>query len=416
MTLARALAVLLAGLALVAGGPAAAARAQSGDEQRPEVQSATALVVDAASGRALYSRAAGRRRPIASTTKLMTALVVLERAELSDVAVAADYDALPVESTIGLREGERMTVADLLRALLVASANDAAVTLAEHVSGSTEAFVAEMNRRAQALGLSDTSFANPIGLDAEGNHSTARDLVALTLELRKHEFFRKVVDRPSLTLRSGARNRDIENRNTLVVEHPFVDGVKTGRTQQAGYVLVGSARRGGISLISVVMGAPSEPARNADTLALLDYGFDQYRRRTPVSRGQIVARVPIRYRPGATVGLMSGRDVVRRLRRGVGTRVEVVGIPEEVEGPVRRGQRLGSAEVYAGRQRIARIPLFAAGDVPAAGVARRTQDWFTRPGTLIALAVGVSLVTLASLLLRRRATPTRSSRREAEAT
>lgn len=400
-----ALAVLAVALVAPAASPA----------QEPDVGAPSALVADAATGKVLFGRAGARRRPIASTTKLMTALLVLERAELSDVARAADYSPSPVESKLGLRPGERMTVADLLRGLLLASANDAAVTLAEHVSGSTEAFVDEMNARARELGLEDTRFANPVGLDAPDNYSTARDLVSLTRELRGHEFFREVTRQGSATLRSGARRRTIVNRNTLVRAHEFVDGVKTGRTEQAGYVLVGSARRDGVALISVVMGTASEAARDADTMSLLEWGFDQYRRRTPVSRGEVVARVPVRYRPGATVGLMSGRDVERRILKGVSTRVEVVDLPEEVEGPIRRGQRLGAAEVWAGRQRLARLPLFAAGDVPAAGIGRRSQDWLTRPELLMVLAALVGGLSVLSMLRRRRAPATRKPRSSSEA-
>lgn len=402
----RKLSVLLAAACLA---PPAAAGAQV-----PEVSAPSAVVADAATGEVLFARAAAQRRPIASATKLMTALLVLERAALSDVVPAADYRASPVESRLNLRSGERMTVADLLRGLLLESANDAAVTLAEHVSGSRQAFVGLMNRRAAELGLTGTRFANPIGLDAPGNHSTARDLVALTRELRGHAFFRQVTDRSGATLQSGARRRTIQNRNLLVRLHPFMNGVKTGRTNQAGYVLVGSGSRGGITLVTVVLGTASEEARDADTLELMEYGFRRYRRAKPVSRGEIVARVPVRYRPGAALGLMSGRDIVRRVRKGVEPRVELVDVPQEVEGPVRRGQRLGTAEVYAGDRRISRLALFASADVPEAGLGRRMQDWVTRPGTLLVLAGAGALMALAGLAVRRGNRPPPRRRRTEE--
>ena len=168
---------------------------------------------------------------------------------------------------------------DLLEALLLESANDAAAAIAENLSGSREAFVAEMNVRAEELGLENTSYANPIGLDDPANYSTARDLATLTRLLLERPRFARIVDMPVAELESGAISRVIDNRNTLVASTPWVTGVKTGHTTNAGYVLVGSAKgRGGAEVISVVLGEPSEPARDADTLELLTWGLGQFRR------------------------------------------------------------------------------------------------------------------------------------------
>ena len=170
--------MVLSGLGSAASGAVAATPA-------PPVSAPSALVLEASTGDVAYAKQPDRRRAIASTTKLMTALLVLEQTKGSTVFRGARYRALPVESKIDLRAGERMSVADLLRALLIESANDAAVTLAEGVSGSRSAFVAEMNKRAQELGLKNTHYSNPIGLDTAGNYSTARDLARLTLRLRR---------------------------------------------------------------------------------------------------------------------------------------------------------------------------------------------------------------------------------------
>ena len=198
---------LAAVAAVLALALAPAARAA---DPPPSVSAPSALVIEAETGDVAYAKQQHRRRAIASATKLMTALLVLERSRPSTVLRAVPYRALPVESKINLRPGERMTVADLLRGLLVESANDAAVTLAERVGGSREAFVRAMNQRAAKLGLENTHFANPIGLDDPMNYSSARDLVWLTQRLRAFEFFRRTVARESVTLRSGrarARSR-----------------------------------------------------------------------------------------------------------------------------------------------------------------------------------------------------------------
>jgi serine-type D-Ala-D-Ala carboxypeptidase (penicillin-binding protein 5/6) len=184
----RAALAAVAAVLLVALGPPAVSSAQS---TGPELRAArAAIVLEASTGQVAYSRNARVRRSIASTTKLMTALVTLQRADLDDVFRASSYRPAPVESQIGLRPGERMTVRDLLRGVLLASGNDAAMALAVGVSGSRGAFVRAMNAEARELGLRDTHFANPIGLDQEGNYSTAADLAKLAIVLRRNAFAR----------------------------------------------------------------------------------------------------------------------------------------------------------------------------------------------------------------------------------
>jgi D-alanyl-D-alanine carboxypeptidase (penicillin-binding protein 5/6) len=384
--------------AVVLAAPGAASAADCPDT----VSAPAAVVIDARTSDVLCERRADDRRAIASTTKLMTALVVLEKAKLSDVVTATAYRGLAVESKLGLRAGERMTVADLLRGLLIVSANDAAATLAEHVSGSREAFVRDMNRRAAEFGLRGTRFANPIGLDAPGNHSTARELAKLTQKLREFRFFRQVVNTTQTTLKTGVRPRTISNRNLLVQRVKEVNGVKTGKTQGAGWVLVGSATRRKITLITVVLGAGSERARQDDTTRLLTYGYRRYRSTVAVRRGQVFRKVPIRFRPGAELHLMASRTVRPRILRGTGGfKRELLDVPAEVEGPIRRGQRMGTIEIFHRGERISRVPLVSSADVAAAGPARRAQEYLTRPRTLGL----IGLVLLAGVIitgLRRR--------------
>jgi serine-type D-Ala-D-Ala carboxypeptidase (penicillin-binding protein 5/6) len=304
-------------------------------------------------------------------------------------------------------------MADLLRALMLESANDAAVTIAEHVSGSRAAFVRDMNARARELGLPDTRFANPIGLDDPKNRSSAADLAKLTLQLRTFPFFKKTVDRPVVTLTSGARPRTLPNRNRLVRRIPWIDGVKTGHTRGAGYVLVGSGRRNGISLISVVLGTPSEAAREADTLALLRHGFTLYRRARPLRRGTVLARVPIRFRQGAELELIAPRSVTRVVRKGTRFDVRTSGVPAEVAGPISRGDRMGTITVTERKtgEQVAEVPLVAAADVAEAGVAVRSKDFITRPLTILLLVAAVG-ASVALILLRRRVHRGRLQRHE----
>jgi D-alanyl-D-alanine carboxypeptidase (penicillin-binding protein 5/6) len=372
------------GAALAAGAGAAGAAAAPGD---PDVESAAAaIVVDAADGAVMFRRHAGKRRAMASTTKLMTALLALERARPRDVFTAPPYDALPQESKIDLRAGERMRVADLLEALLLESANDAAVTIAQGVSGSRPAFVADMNERASQLGLRGTHYANPIGLDDPGNYSTARDLARLARRLLRNRRFARVVDMPEAVLQSGAHRRVVENRNDLVARFPFVDGVKTGHTLRAGYVLVGTGHgAGGARVVTVVMGEPGEAARDADTLALLRWGLSRFHRVRAVDRRRAVARVPVEDRD-EPAALVPRRTVVVTARRD--QRVERrVSAPARLEGPLPAGRRVGAVTILRDGRRVRTVALVTAHAVPGPGALRKALDAIGLP-LLVLLALG----------------------------
>jgi serine-type D-Ala-D-Ala carboxypeptidase (penicillin-binding protein 5/6) len=405
---------LLVAAAVSLAAPAAAQAARTPDCPS-SVGAPNAIVLEVSTGSVACARAPDRRRPVGSTTKLMTALLTLERAKLSDTFTAARYRPLPVESKIGLVPGERMTVADLMRGLLVESGNDAAATLAEGVSGSQRAFVRAMNLRARQLGLKNTHYENPIGLDDAANYSSARDLVTLATVLRTNRFFKRVVNSPSVTLRSGIRPRTFNNRNLLVRRYPYVNGVKTGHTNGAGYVLVGSASRHGMQLISAVLDEPSEQARDVDTIALFDLAYKRFQRIRAVVKGHVFATVPIRLRAGATLDLVAGRTLRRIVLRGHRKDVKLaVHAPDSVEGPIRTGDHLGRIVVSQNGRHVATVPLVAASSVPAAGIAQRTKTWAARPLVLVAVVLAVLSATLL-LERRRRVGQRRRPSREARA-
>ena len=268
--------------------------------------------------------------------------------------------------------------------------------------GSTKAFVAEMNKRAAALGLRDTRFTTPVGLDDPGNYSSARDLAKLAVRLRGYEFFRRTTDLPRATLRSGSRKRTVINRNALVRNVAAVNGVKTGHTNRAGYVLVGSARRAGVTIISVVLGEPNERARDVDSLALLRYGLNSYEAVTPLPQGRTLGKIALRYRGDESVDVVAGATVRRVLRDGVRTSVAVRGLPGEVDGPLPRGTRVGTAIVRADKEVLARVPVVTARPVAEAGLGTRLGDLVSRSQTIVALIV-LLVCSLPLLMLRRRA-------------
>jgi serine-type D-Ala-D-Ala carboxypeptidase (penicillin-binding protein 5/6) len=389
------LAILLA-LALWVAPVAAAAPGAATGPQGIEAKAWT--VVDGRSGDVLNSHAASRKLPIASTTKLMTAYVAMKELPLDKIVRAAPYSPIYGESLMGLKAGERVSVRDLLYGLILVSGNDAAHTLALRAAGSEARFVRQMNRYAAALGLADTHYANPVGLDQRGNYSSAADLATLARRLLREPVFAKIADSRTALLRSLRPPRRIETLNDLLYLAPWATGVKTGHTFDAGYVLVGSGQRKGVSLVSVAIGAPTEETRFTDNLALLEWGFSQYRRRLPIRRGQDLADPAIRY-SGGELPLRAARSLQVGVRRG--QRVDVrVRAPAEVEGPLRRGARLGEATVFVAGRRVGSVPLRAGRSVPEASFFDRARGFVADNSIPIGIAAFVILIF--AIFLRRR--------------
>lgn len=359
------------------------------------------IVVDARGGDVLASHAAKRHLPIASTTKLMTAYVAMKELPLDKIVRAAPYQPIYGESLMGLKTGERVSVRDLLYGLILVSGNDAAHTLAVAAAGSQERFVGQMNRYAAALGLADTHYANPIGLDEVGNYSSAADLATLTRRLLRDPAFAKIADSRTALLRSLRPPRRIETLNYLLELAPWATGVKTGHTFDASYVLVGSGEKKGVGLVSVAIGAPTDETRFTDNLTLLEYGFSQYRRRLPIRRGQDLAEPEIRY-SGGRLPLRAERSIQVGVRRGeqVDLRVRA---PGEVEGPIRRGAKLGSATVFVEGRKAGTVSLRASRAIPEASFFDRVRATVADNLIPIGIVLFVILMIAVLLLLRRRA-------------
>ena len=369
----------------------------------PPVEGRAWALIDARTGDVLLSHNGSERLPIASTTKLMTAYVAIKDMPLNKVVRAQPYDPEYGESLLGMRTGQEISVRDLLYGLILRSGNDAAHTLAIAAAGSTERFVAQMNRYAAALGLSDTHYANPVGLDQKGNYSSARDLATLTRHLLRIPAFARISNSREAVLRSVHPQRRIKTINELLEMAPWVTGVKTGHTWGALYVLVGSGRKDGVELISDVIGAPSDEARFDGNLELLEYGFDRYNERRPVRAGQALAEVSIEY-SGGELPLRAAHTVAVGVRKGEALEVEVR-VPGEVEGPIERGAKLGEATVLLEGRRVATVALRAGRSIPEASAFDRVRGFVGDHPVPIAVAMFVILmggVLLLRLMLRRR--------------
>ena len=356
------LAILAAALLLLA--PSAYAGA-------PAVSARAYLVQNGVNGEVLAQRHDRERLPIASITKLMTVLVALQHAKLDEVVTVSRSAAAVGESSIYLRKGERLTVEELVEAALIQSANDAAVALAEYVGGSQSAFVAMMNAEAQRLGLHDTHFANPDGLDAPGHYSSAHDVTRLARIAMKNRVIREVVDERTAEISGG---RTLSTWNDLLGAYPGVFGVKTGHTSAAGWSEVAAARSHGVTVYATILGSPARDTRNGDLAALLTWGLSRYRTVQPIRPGRIyaVARAPYGRRALALVASRPTTRIVRVDR----PLVERVVAPTAVSLPVARGQKLGEVRVYAGRRLLARSPLVAARAIAKPGFLARA-GWYT---------------------------------------
>jgi D-alanyl-D-alanine carboxypeptidase (penicillin-binding protein 5/6) len=359
----------------------------------PALSVRAAALIDADTGQQLYGQDSGAELAIASTTKLMTALVTLEHARLNEVFADPDFYPAAQDSQIGLRPGELMSVHDLLIAMLLPSADDAAEDLAYNVGEhSVTRFIAMMNAQAHALGLDHTHYSTPIGLDTPGNYSSASDLVKLARYLLSTEpFFKRVVDTPSAVVRMGGQPRTVVNLNDLVARYPWINGVKTGHTLDAGYVLVGSGTRDGMTLISAVLGTASEYARDQNTLSLLDWGFQNFVLRAPVSAARPIATRPVQGQPGVKAKLIAARAYTHVFPRTTRVRT-LIRAPRQLTGPLRRHAVVGSVVVLAGGRVAARIPLLLDNALQAAP--QTLPEKLSGPFTLVLL-----LLLLGSVLV-----------------
>jgi D-alanyl-D-alanine carboxypeptidase (penicillin-binding protein 5/6) len=352
----------------------------------------------------LWSSHGNTELPIASTTKMMTALVVLQHVKnLDTMFTQNDWDPQAVDSQIGLIPGERMTVHDLLVALLLPSADDAAEDLAYNVGdGSVARFVTMMNADARTLGLEHTHYTTPIGLDTPGNYSSPDDLVRLADYMMRHwPFFRQTVGLSSAVLTSGRYVRHVVNTDDLVGKFNWIHGVKTGHTTDAGYVLVSQGSRDGFTLLASVLGTASEAERDSSALTLLNWGFSEFKLVRPVSRGEQFARRPVPYEvaPALIVAKRGYRTVVAR-----SARIDVsVGKLRKLQGPMAKGTVVGHVSVAIAGRPTVRIPLVLARRLPAVSELKKLGHFIKQPFTLLVLAL--LLVSAGAVFLRRRRRP-----------
>lgn len=364
------LCLLLAVTAVLRSYADAVPGVQAAGVQDFDVPCAAAVLIDEDSGTVLYEKNADERRPVASITKVMTLLLTFEALQAGKIALG---DIVPVSehayhmggSQIWLEPGEQLTLQEMLKAICISSANDAAVAVAEFVAGSEPAFVDAMNARAAALGMTATHFANACGLDEEGHLSSARDVAVMSREMLLHhpevrEYCTVWMD----TLRGG--RTQLVNTNKLLKSYPGITGLKTGTTGKAGVCITASAERDGLRLIAVVLGAASGKERFEAAKTLLDYGFAHYDSAEVTLPDDAPKELRVKRGTAETAALDYAAPERLLVPKGEGRNLQTkILLPDTLQAPVQQGSPVGSWQLLRGETVLQELPICAAQDVQA---------------------------------------------------
>jgi D-alanyl-D-alanine carboxypeptidase (penicillin-binding protein 5/6) len=329
-------------------------------------------------GRVLWARDPNARRAMASTTKIMTAVVALEKAGMEGTVTVDKTAAMVGQSSMGLVQGETFTMGELLKGVLVQSGNDAATLVAEHVGGTVQAFVALMNAKAAALDLTNTHYANPHGLDQAGHYTSAADLAALARYAMRIPIFREIVGTYKVKVRSDRYTHVLQSHNDLLKSYPGAEGIKTGWTDDAGYCVVAAAKRGDIELLGVIMGAASEGDRSRQAKKLLDWGFSHYKPVEVTTAGRSYGAVPVSDYVDIALTAVAAETTSLPVLDVTGPIQTTVELLASVRAPVKAGDRIGTLNVYQGSAMLTQLPLTADRDVRAPNVLEAVGIFFIR--------------------------------------
>ncbi len=333
----------------------------------PEINAKSSILIEASSGKVLYENNADEQLPIASVTKVMTMLLIMEAIDsgslkYSDMVTCSDYAASMGGSQVYLEPGEQMSVDDMLKAIAVASGNDAAVAMAEHIAGSEPDFVALMNKRAQELGMKNTNFVNVNGLDTENHYSSARDVAAASAELMKHDDIAKYLTIWMDTLRGGEFG--LANTNKLIRYYEGANGIKTGSTSEALYCLSAAAKRNDMQLIAVVLGAPTTKDRFNSASKLLDYGFAGWAVKRADKKEPLPKRIDVVKGARQTVDVATKGNFSALIEKNNLNLVEKqVILPDSINAPVKKGQRIGCIEYTLNGNTVGKVNIVTTKEV-----------------------------------------------------
>jgi len=341
----------------------------------------SAILMEESTGNILYESNPDERLPIASVTKVMTMLLIMEAVDsgkisLDDMVTVSENAMSYGGSTMFLETGEQLTVNDMLKGIAVASANDGCVAMAEHLAGSESAFVDMMNEKAKELGMENTHFMNTNGLDEDDHYSSARDVAIMSRELMKHETIFNYTSIWMDTLRGG--KFQLANTNKLIRFYDGANGLKTGSTSKALCCLSAAAKRNDMQLIAVVLGAPTSAERFASAKSLLDYGFANYAVNTQITAGDEVQKIAVEKGVDKEVGVVAGDSCSTLVKKGQEDNItKEIKIDETITAPIEAGQKIGTMTISRDGEVIADIDLNASSAVEKKGIGLIIKDFFT---------------------------------------
>lgn len=340
----------------------------------------SAILMEESTGNILYESNPDERLPIASVTKVMTMLLIMEAVDsgkisLDDMVTVSENAMSYGGSTMFLETGEQLTVNDMLKGIAVASANDGCVTMAEHLAGSESAFVDMMNEKAKKLGMENTHFMNTNGLDEDDHYSSARDVAIMSRELMKHETIFNYTSIWMDTLRGG--KFQLANTNKLIRFYDGANGLKTGSTSKALCCLSAAAKRNDMQLIAVVLGAPTSAERFASAKSLLDYGFANYAVNTQITAGDEVQKIAVEKGVDKEVGVVASDSCSTLVKKGQEDNItKEIKIDETITAPIEAGQKIGTMTISRDGEVIADIDLNASSAVEKKGIGLIIKDFF----------------------------------------
>ena len=340
----------------------------------------SAILMEESTGNILYESNPDERLPIASVTKVMTMLLIMEAVDsgkisLDDMVTVSENAMSYGGSTMFLETGEQLTVNDMLKGIAVASANDGCVAMAEHLAGSESAFVDMMNEKAKELGMENTHFMNTNGLDEADHYSSARDVAIMSRELMKHETIFNYTSIWMDTLRGG--KFQLANTNKLIRFYDGANGLKTGSTSKALCCLSAAAKRNDMQLIAVVLGAPTSAERFASAKSLLDYGFANYAVNTQITAGDEVQKIAVEKGVDKEVGVVAGDSCSTLVKKGQEDNItKEIKIDETITAPIEAGQKIGTMTISRDGEVIADIDLNASSAVEKKGIGLIIKDFF----------------------------------------
>ena len=340
----------------------------------------SAILMEEATGNILYESNPDERLPIASVTKVMTMLLIMEAVDsgkisLDDMVTVSENAMSYGGSTMFLETGEQLTVNDMLKGIAVASANDGCVAMAEHLAGSESAFVDMMNEKAKELGMENTHFMNTNGLDEDDHYSSARDVAIMSRELMKHETIFNYTSIWMDTLRGG--KFQLANTNKLIRFYDGANGLKTGSTSKALCCLSAAAKRNDMQLIAVVLGAPTSAERFASAKSLLDYGFANYAVNTQITAGDEVQKIAVEKGVDKEVDVVAGDSCSTLVKKGQEDNItKEIKIDETITAPIEAGQKIGTMTISRDGEVIADIDLNASSAVEKKGIGLIIKDFF----------------------------------------